>query len=137
MKFEIKHNIFETGAKNVNLTDKEADYIIALASGIKKDKILKCLQLTNDDIENLYKKFKLKNKDMERDFQLVTLTCSGNFIGEYFEKNSDRKFIFEECEELAQTVKEMKKSYDNFKKEIEKTVEEFLEARFGKNEKDK
>ena len=61
MKFEIKHNIFETGAKNVNLTDKEADYIIALASGIKKDKILKCLQLTNDDIENLYKKFKLKN----------------------------------------------------------------------------
>ena len=31
----------------------------------------------------------------------------------------------------------MKKSDDNFKKEIEKTVEEFLEARFGKNEKDK
>lgn len=132
MKFEIKHNIFETGAKNVNLTDKEADYIIALASGVDKEKIVKSLSITEAEIEQLYKKFGLKNKNMVRDVQLVTLTCMGNFISEYFEINANKDFKFEECQELAQTVNEMQKNDKKFKEEIMKVVEEELESRFKK-----
>jgi phosphotransacetylase len=132
MKFEIKQNIFETGVKNVNLTDKEADYIIALASGVAKDKIVKSLSITEDEIEQLYKKFGLKNKDKVRDIQLVTLTCMGNFISEYFDNYSDKDFQFEECQELVQTVIEMQKNDKKFKEEIMKVVEEELESRFEK-----
>lgn len=135
MKFEIKHNIFETGIKRVDLTDKEADYIIALASGVDKDKILKTLSLAEVDIENLYQKFGLKNKEMVRDMQLITLCVPGNFLGEYFELNADRKFIFPECEELAETIQNMKKSEDEFKKRILNTVEEMIAERFD-NKKD-
>lgn len=135
MKFEIKHNIFETGIKKVDLTDKEADYIVALASGVDKDKILKTLSLTEVDIENLYQKFGLKNKEMVRDMQLITLCVPGNFLGEYFELNADRKFIFPECEELAETVQNMQKSEEEFKKGILNTVEEMIAERFD-NKKD-
>ena len=50
MKFEIKHNIFATGVKKVNLSEQEADYIVALASGVEKDKILKTIEKTGDSI---------------------------------------------------------------------------------------
>lgn len=118
--------------KRVNLSDKEADYIIALASGVDKEKIVKSLSITEAEIEQLYKKFGLKNKNMVRDVQLVTLTCMGNFISEYFEINANKDFKFEECQELAQTVNEMQKNDKKFKEEIMKVVEEELESRFKK-----
>jgi len=138
MKFEIKRNIFSTGVKNVNLSDKEADYIVALASGVEKDKILKSLSMKESDIENIYNKFGLKDKNKIRDIQIITLCVSGNFLGEYFELNADRKFDFPECQELSEKVTEMQKEEKEFKNEIVKTVEEMLEERFGKkDEKDK
>lgn len=132
MKFEIKHNVLKTGVKKVNLNDKEADYIIALSTGIKKDEIIKALLLEESEIEELYKKFKLNNKDLNRDMQLITLCLSGNFLGEYFELNSERKFIFPECQELSNTIAEIQNAEKEFKKEIENAVEEMIEERFSK-----
>lgn len=132
MKFEVKQDIFETGIKNINLSDKEADYIVALASGVEKDQILKCLQLTNEDIEKLYLKFGLKNKKRIRDIQLVTTVSMGNFISEYFEYNTGRQFEFKECHELEKTIKEIEKNDKKFKADIEQVVEEAIAEHFGK-----
>ena len=135
MKFEIKHNIFATGVKKVNLSEQEADYIVALASGVEKDKILKTLSLTETDIENLYNKFGLKDKNLIRDNQLITLCIPGNFLGEYFELNAKREFIFPECQELLDGVQEMQKNDTKFKKEIEEEVEKMIDSQFKKEKK--
>lgn len=132
MKFELKQDIFATGIKKVDLSDKEADYIVALASGVDKDKIIKSLSLTVDDIENLYFKFGLKNKKRIRDNQLVTLACMGNFISEYCAKNADKKFNFPECEELTKTLNEIRINDQEYKKEIEKMAEEIISEHFDK-----
>ena len=73
MKFELKQNIFSTGVKKVDLSDKEAEFILALSAGIEKDKIMKCMSLSDDDVEKIYKKFGLKNKEMKREDLMVHL----------------------------------------------------------------
>lgn len=71
--------------------------------------------MADDDIEKLYDKFGLKNKERIRDTQLATIACMGNFIDEYFEKTADKKFNFSECQELAEMIKGMKKVMTNSK----------------------
>ena len=131
MKFELKQNIFATGIKKVDLSDKEADYIIALASGVDKDEILKCFSLTDNDIEKLYLKFGLKNKKRLRDIQLVTLACMSNFISEYCDKNKNKKFDFPECQELADMFNEIKKSDKEFKEGVMREFEKVIEDHFA------
>lgn len=55
-----------------------------------------------------------------------------NFIDEYFEKTADKKFNFSECQELAEMIKGMKKSNEEFKDGIIKEAEKIIEEHFGK-----
>ena len=137
MKFELKQNIFATGIKKVNLSDKEADYIVSLASGVAKEKIIKSLSITEEEIENLYLKFGLKNEKRIRDNQLITLACMSNFISEYCAKNADKKFEFPECEELTKTLNEIRTNDQEYKKEIEKMAEEIILEHFNKGNENK
>ena len=135
MKFELKQNIFATGIKKVNLTETEANYIIALVSGIKKNTIMKSLSLTKDDIEKIYAKFGLNDKKRIRDVQLATLCMTSGFTREYFEKNKNKEFKFPECQELVDAIIEMQHNEAKFKKEIEQTVEEIIEEHFNNKNK--
>ena len=130
MKFELKQNIFSTGVKKVDLSDKEAEFILALSAGIEKDKIMKCMSLSDDDVEKIYKKFGLKNKEMKRDIQLVTMAYMANFISEYCDKNIDKKFEFAECKELAEILNEIKKNDKEFKDNIMKEAEKIIKEHF-------
>ena len=72
MKFVLNINQFSPNIKEVDLTEKEVDYIVMLASGVQDEKIKELLNINHSELEVLYQKFGLTNKQRVRDLQLTT-----------------------------------------------------------------
>ena len=65
MKFQIKDDVFSTNVTNVDLSEREVYYIVMLVSGVQDEKIKELLNIKYSEIEILYEKFRLTNKELE------------------------------------------------------------------------
>ena len=51
MKFVLNINQFSPNIKEVDLTEKEVDYIVMLASGVQDEKIKELLNINHSELE--------------------------------------------------------------------------------------
>lgn len=107
MKFNNVKNIFAPEITEIDLTEKEIEYICMLASGVEKKNVMKILSLNYAKIRDLYNKFGLTNKRMKRDVQTVTLFVVNNFLQKDILLNIYNKYNLIECKELVKLI-EMK-----------------------------
>ena len=66
MKFQIKDDVFSTNVTNVDLSEREVDYIVMLVSGVQDEKIKELLNIKHSELEILYENsVLLTNKELE------------------------------------------------------------------------
>lgn len=72
MKYKIV-NRFEQGVVEVDLTEKELNYIHNIAKGEDKNNVMSSLNITDEEIEKIYTKFGLNDQNRDRDVQVVVI----------------------------------------------------------------
>ena len=108
MKFVININQFSPNTKEVDLTEKEVDYIMMLASGVNKDRITEILIINDVEIENLYLKFGLTNTKRIRDNQLATVVASNSLLNAEVLTSVYNKYKLEELKSMIDFIKNLK-----------------------------
>lgn len=105
MRYEIK-NMFAPEVTEVDLSEKELDYITAIAANVTRKRALQAIQLKAQDIKDLYLKFGLTDStDSHPYVQMTVLAVTNNLINKNkcFEVAS--KYGFTECSELGEKIK--------------------------------
>lgn len=105
MKFQIKDDVFSTNVTNVDLSEREVDYIVMLVSGVQDEKIKELLNIKYSELEILYEKFGLTNKQRVRDMQLTTVMCMNNLITPELIMNTKERFDLIELKEMIDFYK--------------------------------
>lgn len=105
MKFVLNINQFSPNTKEVDLTEKEVDYIVMLASGVQDEKIKELLNIKNSELETLYVKFGLTNKKRVRDMQLTTVMAMNDLITPELIMQTKERFDLIELKEMIDFYK--------------------------------
>lgn len=105
MKFVLNINQFSPNIKEVDLTEKEVDYIVMLASGVQDEKIKELLNINHSELEVLYQKFGLTNKQRVRDMQLTTVMAMNNLITPELIMHTKERFNLIELKEMIDFYK--------------------------------
>ena len=105
MKFVLNINQFSPNTKEVDLTEKEVDYIVMLASGVQDEKIKELLNIKNSELETLYVKFGLTNKKRVRDMQLTTVMAMNDLITPELIMQTKERFDLIELKEMIEFYK--------------------------------
>ena len=105
MKFVLNINQFSPNIKEVDLTEKEVDYIVMLASGVQDEKIKELLNINHSELEVLYQKFGLTNKQRVRDLQLTTVMAMNNLITPELIMHTKERFNLIELKEMIDFYK--------------------------------
>ena len=105
MKFVLNINQFSPNIKEVDLTEKEVDYIVMLASGVQYEKIIELLNINHSELEVLYQKFGLTNKQRVRDMQLTTVMAMNNLITPELIMHTKERFNLIELKEMIDFYK--------------------------------
>ncbi len=105
MKFVLNINQFSPNTKEVDLTEKEVDYIVMLASGVQDEKIKELLNIKNPELETLYVKFGLTNKKRVRDMQLTTVMAMNDLITPELIMQTKERFDLIELKEMIEFYK--------------------------------
>lgn len=105
MKFVLNINQFSPNKKEVDLTEKEVDYIVMLASGVQDEKIKELLNINHSELEVLYQKFGLTNKQRVRDMQLTTVMAMNNLITPELIMHTKERFNLIELKEMIDFYK--------------------------------
>ena len=105
MKFVLNINQFSPNIKEVDLTEKEVDYIVMLASGVQDEKIKELLNINHSELEVLYQKFGLTNKQRVRDMQLTTIMAMKNLITPELIMHTKKRFNLIELKEMIDFYK--------------------------------
>jgi len=79
MRYKIV-NQFDQGIVEVDLTEKELQYIHDIAKGEEKDNVMTSLCITSEEIETIYTKFGLTNKNRDRDVQVVVIAMMNKLV---------------------------------------------------------
>ena len=104
MQFDIK-NQFQPTVTLVDLTEKEVDYIVMLVSGVQDKKIKELLNINPSELETLYQKFGLTNKQRVRDMQLTTVMCMNDLITPELIMHTKERFNLIELREMIDFYK--------------------------------
>ena len=105
MKFVLNINQFSPNTKEVDLTEKEVDYIVMLASGVQDEKIKELLNIKYSELETLYEKFGLTNKKRVRDMQLTTVMAMNDLITPELIMQTKERFDLIELKEMIEFYK--------------------------------
>ena len=105
MKFVLNINQFSPNKKEVDLTEKEVDYIVMLASGVQDEKIKELLNINHSELEVLYQKFGLTNKQRVRDMRLTTVMAMNNLITPELIMHTKERFNLIELKEMIDFYK--------------------------------
>ena len=123
-KFKNIFNPFSDDIESINLTDAETAYIAILISGAGKHKALEASVLTANDLNALYKKFKLTDERFDRDAQLNVITALNGIVTIEILNDVYKKYKISKCRELI----EMKHNAPEFKQKYKKQVNEVLKS---------
>ena len=105
MKFVLNINQFSPNTKEVDLKEKEIDYIVMLASGVQEKQIKELLNIKHSELETLYEKFGLTNKQRVRDMQLTTVMAMNNLITPELIMHTKERFNLIELREMIDFYK--------------------------------
>ena len=105
MKFVLNINQFSPNTKEVDLTEKEIDYIVMLASGVQEKQIKELLNIKHSELETLYENFGLTNKQRVRDMQLTTVMAMNNLITPELIMHTKERFNLIELREMIDFYK--------------------------------
>ena len=100
MIFKIKNPFADI--KEVDLSEKELDYITAIVSGVERGKALKIMHMTPVELSKLYFKFGLTNKARIREMQMATIIGKSRIITKEICKRVADKYGFSECLEFGE-----------------------------------
>ena len=76
----IEHKFLEGGfLGSIKLTKEECFYIQGLRAGRDSDALKVSINITQEEIENLYNKFGLVDTSKNRDAQLATIMCMNGY----------------------------------------------------------
>ena len=114
MKFVLNINQFSPNIKEVDLTEKEVDYIVMLASGVQDEKIKELLNINHSELEVLYQKFGLTNKQRVRDLQLTTVMAMNNLITPELIMHTKERINLIELKEMIDFYKKNSKESDRY-----------------------
>ena len=105
MKFIININQFSPNTKEVDLSEKEIDYILMLASGVQDVNIKELLNIKHSELETLYQKFGLTNKQRVRDMQLISIMGMNNLLTAELIMQTKERFDLIELKEMIDFYK--------------------------------
>lgn len=105
MIFKIEENIFAPDVTEVDLSEKEIEYIAMMISGVKQPKIKHILPITNSELKKLYNKFGLTDKTKIRYMQIATIVGMNDLISEDTLLKVSKKYFLVECEEMIKVLK--------------------------------
>lgn len=101
---EIKNNIFAPDITEVELSEKELDFIYMLIAGVDIKKAINLLSLSLQDLTNLYLKFGLTDTTKLRYVQLVTIFMQNKLDDKNILLKIYNNYNLIECKELAESL---------------------------------
>lgn len=103
MQYNNIKNIFAPEVTNVDLAEKEIEYISMLIVGVNKKEVIKTLSFGYSKIRNLYNKLGLTDKTKYRDVQLATLFAMNDVIPkEYLKKLCEKYNLYQNSDILLE-----------------------------------